>query len=196
MQNVTTKRLVEGAAMVALATVLSFIRVFKLPWGGSVTLLSMLPILLYSIRWGMKYGFLVSFVYSLVQFFQGITDGLFGWGLTPGMLVACILLDYIVAFSVLGIAGIMRKKNVPGYIAGISIAVVLRFICHVCSGVVIWGSFGALWDGFYTENQLLYSLVYNGAYMLPELVITLVGAVALFTIPQTKKFLLDVNRTV
>ena len=88
-----TKILVEGAIMLALATVLSFIRIIHLPWGGSVTLLSMLPLALFSIRRGLKAGFVVSFLFSAIQFGQGVLDGLFGWGLTPGMLVACILLD-------------------------------------------------------------------------------------------------------
>lgn len=191
MSNFKTRMLVEGAAMVALATVLSYIRVFKLPWGGSITLLSMLPIFVYAIRWGVKNGLLVAFVYSLVQFGQGVIDGLFGWGLTPTMLIACIFIDYIFAFTVLGFAGIFRKKNVPGYIAGVVVATALRFVCHFISGVVIWGSYGELWDGFSTESSFVYSFLYNGAYMLPELIITLVGAVALFTIPQTKKLFLN-----
>ena len=184
-----TKILVEGAAMVALATVLSFIRVFKLPWGGSITLLSMLPIVLFSIRRGVKSGLVVSFVYALVQFFQGVLDGLFGWGLTPGMLIACILLDYVLAFFVLGLAGLFRKKSIVGWIGGIAIAVGLRFVCHFLSGVVIWGSFGELWSGFSTDNTWLYSFLYNGCYMLPEMIFTIIGAVALLSTPQGKKLL-------
>ena len=184
-----TKILVEGAAMVALATVLSFIRVFKLPWGGSITLLSMLPIVLFSIRRGVKSGLVVSFVYALVQFFQGVLDGLFGWGLTPVMLIACILLDYVLAFFVLGLAGLFRKKGIAGWIGGIALAVGLRFVCHFLSGVVIWGSFGELWSGFSTDNTWLYSFLYNGCYMLPEMLFTIIGAVALLSTPQGKKLL-------
>lgn len=191
MSKNKTKILVEGAVMVALATVLSYIRVFQLPWGGSITLLSMLPIVLFSIRRGTGAGLVVSFVYSLVQFTQGIMDGLFGWGLTPGMLIACILLDYILAFTVLGLAGIFRKKGLAGWIGGIAIAVVLRFAFHFLSGVIIWKSFGELWNGFYTENSILYSLLYNGSYMLPELIFTLIGAVVLLKVPQTKRYLLN-----
>ena len=191
MKDNKTKILVEGAVMVALATVLSFIRVFKLPWGGSITLLSMLPIVLFSIRRGVKSGLTVSFVFALIQFAQGVMDGLFGWGLTPGMLIACILLDYLGAFTVLGIAGIYRKKGLPGWIGGISLAIALRFVLHFLSGVVIWHSFGELWNGFSTDNTFLYSFLYNGCYMLPELIFTLVGAVALLSAPQTKRLLLD-----
>lgn len=96
--------LVEGAVMIALATVLSFIKVYNLPWGGSITLLSMLPIAVYSIRYGVAKGIGASFVYSLIQLIQGATEGLFGWGLSSVMLIACILLDYIAAYTVLGLA--------------------------------------------------------------------------------------------
>lgn len=186
-----TKILVEGAVMVALATVLSFIRVFKLPWGGSITLLSMLPIALFSIKRGVKNGLIVSFLFSLIQLLQGVMDGLFGWGLSPVMLIACILLDYVLAFTVLGLAGIFRKKGLIGWISGISLAIGLRFFVHFLSGVVIWQSFGELWEGFSTENSVVYSLLYNGCYMLPELIFTLIAAVALLKVPQTKKLLLS-----
>ncbi len=176
--------------MVALATVLSFIRVFKLPWGGSITLLSMLPIVIYSIKNGVKNGMIVSFVYSLVQFFQGIMDGLFGWGLTPVSLVACILLDYILAFSALGLAGAFRKKGLTGWICGSVCAIFVRFIMHFLSGVVIWGSYGELWSGFETSNSWLYSFLYTGAYMLPEMLFTTIGAIILLKAPQTRRLLL------
>lgn len=186
-----TKVLVEGALMVALATVLCFIRIIRLPWGGSVTLLSMLPIVLFSIKRGIKAGFAASVLFSLIQLFQGILDGLFGWGLTPGMLIACILLDYFLAYSIIGIAGIFRKKGLTGWMIGIAIAVTLRFLVHFISGVVIWHSYGELWEGFSTENSVIYSLVYNGCYMLPELIFTLVGAFALLKVPQTSRLLLS-----
>ncbi len=189
MQSEKTTILVEGALMIALATVLSFTRVFTLPWGGSVTLLSMLPIVLFSIRRGIKAGLGVSFLFALVQFVQGIMDGLFGWGLTPGSLVACIFLDYLLAFTVLGLAGIFRKKGVTGWLLGITFAVLLRFAMHFLSGIMIWKSFGKLWEGFYTENTVLYSLLYNGAYMLPEMIFTVIGAVVLLKMPKVGSYL-------
>lgn len=187
--------LVEGAIMVALAFVLSMIRVYKLPWGGSITLLSMLPICLYSIKYGIGPGLGVSFVFSLTQFFQGIGDGLFGWGLTSGMLVACILLDYILAYTVVGLAGMFRKKGMVGWICGTIIALMLRLACHFGSGVIVWKSFGALWDGFSTDNTYLYSLLYNGSYMLPEIIFTTIGADILFSLPQTKKLVMPAKKT-
>ncbi len=189
MQSTKTRILVEGAIMVALATVLSFIRVVKLPWGGSITLLSMLPIVLFSIRRGIKSGLTVSFLFALIQFIQGIMDGLFGWGLTPGSLIACIFLDYLLAFTVLGLAGLFRQKGVTGWISGIALAILLRFTMHFLSGVIIWQSFGQLWGDFFTENTVLYSLLYNGAYMLPEMIFTIIGAVVLLKMPKVGSYL-------
>lgn len=186
-RKIKTSVLVEGAVMVALATVLSYIRVFHLPWGGSVTLLSMLPVAIFSIRHGVRFGVLASFLFALIQFGQGAIDGLFAWGLTPVMLIGCIALDYILPFTVLGFAGMFRRKGTVGNILGIVVVIVLRFISHTLSGVVIFHSAGILWDGFETENEWIYSLCYNGAYMLPELAFTLIGAVLLLRLPQTRK---------
>ena len=189
MSHTRTKIMVEGAVMAALAIVLSFIRIYKLPWGGSITLLSMLPICMFSIKYGVKRGLCVSLVFALFQLFQGISDGLFGWGLTPVMLIACIFIDYLLAYTVIGFAGIMRKKGAAGWISGTALAILLRFACHFTSGVIIWKSYGELWNGFSTDNTILYSLLYNGAYMLPELIFTVIGAFVLFRIPQAKKIL-------
>lgn len=189
MKTIRTKELAEGAVMIALAAALSFVRVFRLPWGGSVTLISMLPIIIFSIRHGVKKGLFVSFVFSLFQLAQGIADGLFSWGLTPASLIGCIFLDYAAAYTAVGLGGIFRDKSMKGYICGTVLAGFVRYLCHFLSGVVIWHSFGELWSGFVTENEWLYSFVYNGAYMLPEIIFTVIAAVVLFRIPQTKKLL-------
>lgn len=179
--------LVEGAIMVALAAVLCYIRIVKFPWGGGITVLSMLPIAVYSIKHGIAKGLMVSFVFSLIQLGQGVIDGLFGWGLTPVMLISCILMDYLLPFLVLGFAGIFRRSGTVGWLTGTAGVIVIRFVFHFFSGVVIWHSAGKLWEGFVTDNEWLYSLCYNGAYMLPELIFTLIGAVILFRVPQTRK---------
>lgn len=189
MKNQKIKILVEGAVMIALSTVLSFIKVFNLPWGGSITLLSMLPIVIFSIKYGIKKGLPVSFAFSLIQFGQGISEGIFGWGLTPINLIACIFIDYIFAFTVIGLAGIFRKKGMIGWMAGTFLALFLRFVCHFLSGVIIFKSYGELWDGFSTDNTWLYSLLYNGSYMLPEIVFTLIGAFVFLRLPQIKKII-------
>ncbi len=189
MKNSKLLPLVEGAVMIALATVLSFIRVYHLPWGGSITLLSMLPIAMYSIKHGVKKGLAAALVFSVIQLIQGISEGLFGWGLTPVMLIACILLDYLLAYTVLGVAGIFRGKGAFGWVGGTVLALLLRFLCHFGSGVIIWKSFGELWNGFSTDNTWLYSFLYNGSYMLPEIVFTAIGAFILFRIPQIRRLI-------
>lgn len=185
-----TRMLVEGAVMIALATVLSLIKVFELPWGGSITLLSMLPICLFSIKYGIGKGLGVSFVYALLQMFLSLGQVL-SWGLTTGTLVACLFLDYLLAFTVIGFAGCFRKKGMAGWIGGIVLALMLRLAVHFISGVVIWHSAGKLWDGFDTSNTYLYSLMYNGFYMVPEIVFTVIGAVILLKLPQTRKLLVE-----
>ncbi len=187
-----TKILAEGAVMVALATVLSFLKIVQFPWGGSITVLSMLPIVVFSLRYGVKKGLAVSFVYAVIQLGQGILiEGLLGWGLTPTALIACILLDYVVAFSVLCLAGVFGNRNMTGIIAGTILAMTARFVMHYVSGVAIFHSFGELWQGFSTDNTWLYSLLYNGAYMLPEAIFTAVGALLLFKTPQMRRILVN-----
>lgn len=185
-------KLTLSAIFVALATVLSLIKVVKMPLGGSVTLLSMLPIVMISVMLGLKWGFGSAFVYSLIQLILGIAmDGLLGWGLTPVMLVGTILLDYIIAFTVLGIAGIFVKKGYAGICGGVVLAVVLRFFSHFLSGVIIFKNLEQfeIFGSLFVNRPVLYSLAYNGFYMLPELVITTVAAVLLFRLPQVKKIM-------
>lgn len=190
MQNTKLRILTEGAIMVALATVLSFLKIVQFPWGGSITVLSMLPIVVFALRHGVRKGLAVSFVYSVIQLGQGILiDGLLGWGLTPTALVACILLDYILAFSVLCLAGSFGNNKMVAIIGGTVMVMILRFAFHFASGVAIFHSFGELWSGFSTDNTWLYSLLYNGAYMLPETIFTTLGAIFLFKTPQMRKLL-------
>lgn len=185
-------RLTLSAIFIALATVLSFIKIINMPLGGSVTLLSMLPIVMLSCILGVKWGFVSAFAYSVIQLILGITvDGLFAWGLTPLMLIGTILLDYILAFSILGIAGIFAKKGTIGMCIGVGIGIISRFICHFTSGCIIFKEleqfeiFGKLFE----NRPVLYSLGYNGLYMLPELLITVIAAVVLFNLPQIKKLM-------
>lgn len=180
MKTTKTKILAECAILIALSTVLSLVKVWEMPWGGSITLFSMLPVCVISVRHGLKWGFGSSFVYSIIQLFFGIMGGLLGWGLTAGMLFCCIMLDYILAFSALGISGIFAKRGYAGVILGTTLAVALRFVCHLLSGVYVFASIGKLWEGFETANTWLYSTVYNGVYMLPELLMTLIGTLLVY----------------
>lgn len=189
-KNSKTRILAEGAIMVAMAFILSCIKIFNLPWGGSITLLSMLPIAVFSIKRGIKAGLFAAFVYALIQLGQGIAvDGLLGWGLTPVMLVSCIFLDYIGAFTVIGISGIFRKMGLVGRLLGTALAVLVRYVFHIISGAVIFHSSGMIWETFSTDNEWLYSTLYNGAYMLPEMIFTVIGAAVLLKVPQINRLI-------
>ena len=188
----TTKKpvykLTVSAVFVALATVLSFIKVIKMPLGGSVTLLSMLPVVMISVMFGLKWGFGSAFVYALGQLALGLPEVL-TWGLTPAMLIGTIMFDYIIAFTVLGIAGIFADKGYKGICGGVALAVFLRFVSHFISGYVIFKNLGQfeIFGGVFTNRPILYSVAYNGFYMLPELIITTAAAMILFRMPQIRK---------
>ena len=181
------EKLAMTAIMIALAFVLSYVQIWKMPFGGSVTLFSMLPIFFISIKYGIGWGLGASFIYAWLQIIQG---EVFGWGLTPTMLIGSLMLDYIVAFTVLGLAGLFRKKGTAGIIIGSVSVCILRFLSHLISGVVLWANyekfvaFGREW----VNHPWLYSLCYNGAYMLPETVFTVVGVILIFNLPQLKRF--------
>lgn len=166
-----TRTMVECALMIALGTVLANIKLFEMPQGGTVTLFSMLPFVLVSFRHGVKWGLFTGFVNSLLQMLLGF------WAPpTPGLLplVGMILLDYVLAFSLLGLAGGIAKpfKNrLVGVAVGTAAVCGIRFLCSFLSGVLIWGN---LSDGLPAWS---YSLVYNGSYMLPETILTVLGAV-------------------
>lgn len=183
--------LVESATMVALAFVLSMVKVFRLQWGGSITLLSMLPIVVLSIRNGVKNGLICAFLYSMTQFLDGVVgDGLFAWGLSPLNLALCIFLDYIGAFTVLGLAGIFRKSEMKGWIGGAVSVISIRYLLHTTSGAVVFHSTGMLWESLgEIANPWLYSAIYNACYMLPEMILTTAGAAVLFKTGAIKMIL-------
>lgn len=171
MKN-NTRRLVESAVMIALAAVLSQLKIYEMPLGGSVTLASMLPIMLIAYKYGAKWGLCTAFTYSLVQLLLDLGK-VISWGMTWQAVVACFFLDYIFAFSSLGLAGIYGK-NFPKYILGMVTAVVIRLAFHVFSGTVVFAS----WMPKDWNNPFIYSIAYNGTFLLPDLIICLVvGAV-------------------
>ncbi len=184
MNKVDTKKITISAIMIALATILSIIKVWQMPLGGSITLLSMLPICLLSIVFGIKWGFGCAFVYSLIQLGLSIAK-VVGWGLTPLALVGTIFLDYVLPFTFLGISGVFSKRGKLYSLIGIIIALIIRFICHFISGVIIFD----IWCEW--NNVWLYSFCYNGAIMLPELILTLIGGYFLLSSSPVKKLVQD-----
>ena len=180
MKNQKTVRMVTSAMMIALSTVLSMITLLKMPLGGSLTPLSMLPVCLISMKYGIRWGTFCGFLYALLQLALDL-GAVMGWGLTAYSLIGCLVFDYLLAFTVLGLAGIFANKGRFGKCAGVALALSLRFICHVVSG----GTIFAVWSGW--ENAWLYSVCYNGAFMLPECILTVIGTYLLLKIPTTQK---------
>lgn len=168
-----TRKLTESAVMLALATVLSYFKLFDLPYGGSITLCSMLPILIIAYRFGTSWGIFTSCIYGLIQMLFGIKNLTYATSFAAA--IAIILFDYIIAFGVIGLGGIFRKyfKNQTGAMAaGMVLACILRYICHVISGCTVWAGLSIP-----DKQAFAYSLAYNATYMLPELLITVIGTV-------------------
>ncbi len=166
----TTRKITTSALLIALATVLMWVsKLIPAPWmqGGSVTLASMVPIVLIGIMFNTKWGLCSSVAYAIIQM-------LFGFYPPPTRnflnFVLVILLDYIFAFGVLGLSGMFYrmtgKRSLSAPIAGF-IVTTLRYVCHILSGILIWGVYAEK-----GQTVLAYSLVYNGTYMIPEIIIT------------------------
>lgn len=150
--NNNTKMLVEGGIMIAFAYVLSMVKVYEMPNGGSVTAASMLPILIYAIRWGKGPGLFVAITYGLLQFLLGTK-----WSIHP----VSILCDYLLGFGILGLAGMFGRSYVQSLTASI-IVMVARFVFSVISGMVAF------------QVDFVGSVLYNATYMIPELVLTVI----------------------
>ena len=180
--------LTECALMVALATVLSLIKVYEAPFGGSVTLLSMAPIIILSMHRGIGAGLAAGFVHSVIQLILGLSN--VGWVPELGGKVLCILFDYIIPFTLLGLGGILRSVKftdndrtniVIQSLIGALIVGLIRYICHIISGVAVWYSLDLEWyadDPSHIVNQYsswAFSAIYNGSFMIPEIIETCVG---------------------
>ena len=177
MQNKTVRKLTESAVFIAVATVLSFLKI-DLPFGGGVTIVSMLPLIIISHRWGWKWGVFTAFAYSVLQLLFGLDN--VGYATTFLTAVGVILFDYIVAYTVIGLSGVFDRvlgKTRTSVCVGIAVTFFLRFLCHYITGVWIWG--GWMPESFMNMTMTspwLYSFLYNGWYMLAELIITEVVA--------------------
>ena len=181
-----TKRLVISAVFIAVSIVLNELTPIKLPFGGSVTLFSMVPLALLGWNYGAVWGITCGAVTGTLNMLIG---GLSNFSYVSGILAYLVLIfaDYFVAFAVLGLSGMFKNKiknNSLAFSLGAGIACVLRFICHFISGVTIWGDYTNGWIGAY-----VYSLTYNASYMLPELIITVIGCYAIIKIKPIMKSL-------
>lgn len=151
----TAKTIAFAALSIALSYVLSCFRLFRMPQGGSVTPGSMLPIMLFAAAYGVGPGVVVGVVYGALQYLQG------GWFLN----VWQFLLDYLLAFGALGLAGLAKKlPKTWGLYAAIIIAAVTRALSATLAGYMFWDT--SFWP----------SLVYNGTYLIPDTLICIVLA--------------------
>lgn len=206
-----TRKLTESAMLMAVAVVLELVsKMFipELPFGGQLTLCSMLPIVLISYRHGVKWGLFSGFCYSFLQMALGaktvtaaFQPGYFGEGTMLFNAFLMCALDYVAAYTGLGLGGIFRSKlenrGLSLALGGL-VALFARYLCHVLSGYILFSGY-AEWfftqDGFPAWGAALvdalspqmlgftYSAVYNGMYMLPEMAITAVGAILISKVP-------------
>ena len=218
--NFKTQRLTTSAAMLGLSTavaaVCGMMPFLNLPFGGGYTIASMLPIIIVSYMFGVRWGIFTSMAYSLIQI---LMDLYLGKGsaiialFTPndesfmgyGVAVAVILIDYLLAYTLLGFGGVFRNKiknKTVALVLGTVLALTLRYCAHVVSGYIFYGAW-AEWffsqENFYAIGDLIlkafhgkllslvYSIFYNGLYMVPEIIITSIAAAGVSIIPHIKK---------
>ncbi len=176
-KRMSTKQLVFCAAALALAYLTSYIKLFEMPWGGSVTLFSMLFVVLIGNWYGPKTGLLVGLAYGIIQFIQ-----------EPYVLsffqVCC---DYILAFAALGVAGFFARSKY-GLVKGYIIAVIARGVFHALGGYLYWMDY--MPDNFPKALASLYPILYNYSYLLVEGVITVI----IISIPAVSKALARVKK--
>lgn len=173
-RKITTKQLVFSAAAMALAMVTSMIKLFEMPMGGSVTLLSMLFVVLIGYWYGPYAGIMTAVAYGLLQF---VMEPIF-------YTIPQMLTDYPLAFGALGLSGFFHNRK-HGLIKGYIAAVFGRYFFAFLSGVIFFASYAPE-----TMAAPVYSLVYNGSYLGAEAVITLI----ILTLPPVAKALDQVKR--
>ena len=213
--NMKTKRITESAMLLAVAIVLELVsKMFipEMPFGGQITLVSMLPVVLISYRHGVKWGLVAGMTYAFLEMALGaktvaaaFQPGYFGDGvMLLNALIMCVL-DYLVAFNVLGIGGCFRNRiQKPGtaLLLGSLVALLARYAAHTASGYILfsgWAEWFFTQDGFPAWGAALvaslspealglcYSVVYNGFYMIPEIILTMIASVLLARIPSIVK---------
>jgi thiamine transporter len=172
-----TKALTECAILVALAVVLSTLRLFRMPMGGSVTPFATLPIIVISLRRGAKWGISSALVFSLIQLLLGLEN--FGWlPRTAYFMIMCALLDYVLAYTLIGLAGPLArlfKQRELGITVGVLGTGIGRFLCSWLSGILLWGA----WMPEDFTSLPLYSFVYNGSWAGPDVAIALIMCLVL-----------------
>ena len=157
-----TRILTEISMAIALSIILNFLPIWQMPQGGSVTL-EMLPIFIIAFRWGVRSGMLAGLGYGLIQLAFG------AYIIHPVQLI----LDYPLPYLLLGLAGLFKNKilftknQILWIFVAMTAGTLARFGSHILSGVVFFGHFAP--EG---QNVWLYSIIYNGSFLIPSLIIT------------------------
>ena len=216
MNQQNVRRLTVSAMMLALATVLAivcaYIPFLNLPFGGGFTVASMLPIVIVAYMYGTPWGIFTALCYSVIQIILSLTQGANGTVMALfmpssddfmgyGAAVAIVIIDYLIAYTVLGLGGIFRNKIKNKTVAltvGVVFAISLRYLAHIVSGYIFYGAWA---EWFFTQEGFpawgaglvaslspqalgwVYSTVYNGMYMIPEIILTAAAAALLARIP-------------
>jgi len=211
MKKTRTQRLIITALMLAIAFAIAWIcqliPFLSLPFGGGFTIASMLPIVVVAYMFGTRWGLLTGLVYAIIQMLMGhaTVAGLFVPGSDSYMilykaLLVC-LIDYILAYTVLGLGGVFRdvcRSKATALCLGSIFAVSLRYIAHIVSGAIFYGTWAEWFFGQEglplgqtilanfsgTSLAVIYSVVYNGLYMIPEIIITAVAALVIARLPM------------
>lgn len=170
MGHSKTRMIAEAGVAIAIAQVLSFITLFHMPQGGSIKAASMVTLMIFAYRWGGTRGILAGVVYGVLHFLLGFKSSIH---------YLSIILDYLVAYGVIGVCGYF-KDNIAGLVSGSIIAIALRWLASVTSGAVVFASYAP--QG---QNPWIYSMIYNASYMIPDGIINII--VLLFVYQGVKR---------
>ncbi|MDR0751612.1 MAG: energy-coupled thiamine transporter ThiT [Christensenellaceae bacterium] len=182
-----TKSVVYGAVCIALSFALSYIKLFSMPLGGSITFAGLLPLILYSFMFGIRKGVVAGVISGTLQFIQ-----------EPYFLDTWqFLLEYPLAFGMIGLAGVFKEIKlfkqslIPQFVLGSITVGILRFFCHFVAGVFVWN--------MYTPSEMsngLYSFFYNAPYVFVDIAITMVAGCLLLASKNIRSILNEINKTV
>lgn len=159
MEHSKTRMIAEAGVAIAIAQVLSFITLFHMPQGGSIKAASMVPLMIFAYRWGGTRGIWAGIVYGILHFLLGFKSSIH---------YLSIILDYLVAYGVIGVYGYF-KDNMTGLVSGSIVAIALRWFASVISGAVVFASYAP--QG---QNPWIYSMIYNASYMVPDGILNIV----------------------
>ena len=217
--NSKTKKIATIGVLIALGVILTLIKVYQLPYGGAITLGGMVPVVILGYKYGVKWGLFSGLIFSVIQMILGAAMSQAFAGMydpehvaaSVGKIIAMALLDYIIAFTAVGLSGMFKgkiKNETLAVAAGGGTAVFLRFVTHFISGVLLWGSYA---EWFFTEVMVnetgksilskysgvglaaIYSFIYNGSFMIPEIIITVFVVTILMAVRPLRHLITDEN---